>query len=236
MEKFGIDQRKVVSEAFNSIVEAFEKDIKNKTEETKIDITFREDNSIFIEAKATINKIYIKFEASVVHENSKTITRAKEICGIPTFFIKEIGRINLLGLYIKGEDASFILQKNMLFSSFFDGDIRNAIYKLIVLNYRNTTGKELPKIVLLDNDIEIAKKDGKTYFREIPLATIYDNYGNATSSKDEDYEYISEAFSIEISQRQTFQKFKEFKGLVVLDSEKGFHIEAEGFNSEENMW
>lgn len=236
MEKFGIDQRKVVSEAFNSIVEAFEKDIKNKTEETKIDITFREDNSIFIEAKATINKIYIKFEASVVHENSKTITRAKEICGIPTFFIKEIGRINLLGLYIKGEDASFILQKNMLFSSFFDGDIRNAIYKLIVLNYRNTTGKELPKIVLLDNDIEIAKKDGKTYFREIPLATIYDNYGNATSSKDEDYEYISEAFSIEISQRQTFQKFKEFKGLVVLDSEKGFHIEAEGFNPEENMW
>lgn len=236
MEKFGIDQRKVVSEAFNSIVEAFEKDIKNKTEETKIDITFREDNSIFIEAKATINKIYIKFEASVVHENSKTITRAKEICSIPTFFIKEIGRINLLGLYIKGEDASFILQKNMLFSSFFDGDIRNAIYKLIVLNYRNTTGKELPKIVLLDNDIEIAKKDGKTYFREIPLATIYDNYGNATSSKDEDYEYISEAFSIEISQRQTFQKFKEFKGLVVLDFEKGFHVEAEGFNPEENMW
>ena len=236
MEKFGIDQRKVVSEAFNSIVEAFEKDIKNKTEETKIDITFREDNSIFIEAKATINKIYIKFEASVVHENSKTITRVKEICSIPTFFIKEIGRINLLGLYIKGEDASFILQKNMLFSSFFDGDIRNAIYKLIVLNYRNTTGKELPKIVLLDNDIEIAKKDGKTYFREIPLATIYDNYGNATSSKDEDYEYISEAFSIEISQRQTFQKFKEFKGLVVLDFEKGFHVEAEGFNPEENMW
>ena len=124
----------------------------------------------------------------------------------------------------------------MLFSSFFDGDIRNAIYKLIVLNYRNTTGKELPKIVLLDNDIEIAKKDGKTYFREIPLATIYDNYGNATSSKDEDYEYISEAFSIEISQRQTFQKFKEFKGLVVLDFEKGFHVEAEGFNPEENMW
>ena len=236
MEKFGIDQRKVVSEAFNSIVEAFEKDIKNKTEETKIDITFREDNSIFIEAKAAIDKVYIKFEASVVNENSKTITRAKEICSIPTFFIKEIGRINLLGLYIKGEDASFILQKNMLFSSFFDGDIRNAIYKLIVLNYRNTTGKELPKIVLLDNDIEIAKKDGKTYFREIPLATIYDNYGNATSSKDEDYEYISEAFSIEISQRQTFQKFKEFKGLVVLDSEKGFHIEAEGFNPEENMW
>ena len=236
MEKFGIDQRKVVSEAFNSIVEAFEKDIKNKTEETKIDITFREDNSIFIEAKATINKIYIKFEASVVHENSKTITRAKEICSIPTFFIKEIGRINLLGLYIKGEDASFILQKNMLFSSFFDGDIRNAIYKLIVLNYRNTTGKELPKIVLLDNDIEIAKKDGKTYFREIPLATIYDNYGNATSSKDEDYEYISEAFSIEISQRQTFQKFKEFKGLVVLDFEKGFHVEAKGFDPKENMW
>ena len=236
MEKFGIDQRKVVSEAFNSIVEAFEKDIKNKTEETKIDITFREDNSIFIEAKAAIDKVYIKFEASVVNENSKTITRAKEICGTPTFFIKEIGRINLLGLYIKGEDASFILQKNMLFSSFFDGDIRNAIYKLIVLNYRNTTGKELPKIVLLDNDIEIAKKDGKTYFREIPLATIYDNYGNATSSKDEDYEYISEAFSIEISQRQTFQKFKEFKGLVVLDFEKGFHVEAEGFNPEENMW
>lgn len=236
MEKFGIDQRKVVSKAFNSIVEAFEKDIKNKTEETKIDITFREDNSIFIEAKAAIDKVYIKFEASVVHENSKTITRAKEICGTPTFFIKEIGRINLLGLYIKGEDASFILQKNMLFSSFFDGDIRNAIYKLIVLNYRNTTGKELPKIVLLDNDIEIAKKDGKTYFREIPLATIYDNYGNATSSKDEDYEYISEAFSIEISQRQTFQKFKEFKGLVVLDFEKGFHVEAEGFNPEENMW
>ena len=236
MEKFGIDQRKVVSEAFNSIVEAFEKDIKNKTEETKIDITFREDNSIFIEAKAAIDKVYIKFEASVVNENSKTIIRAKEICSIPTFFIKEIGRINLLGLYIKGEDASFILQKNMLFSSFFDGDIRNAIYKLIVLNYRNTTGKELPKIVLLDNDIEIAKKDGKTYFREIPLATIYDNYGNATSSKDEDYEYISEAFSIEISQRQTFQKFKEFKGLVVLDFEKGFHVEAEGFNPEENMW
>ena len=236
MEKFGIDQRKVVSKAFNSIVEAFEKDVKNKTEETKIDITFREDNSIFIEAKAAIDKVYIKFEASVVHENSKTITRAKEICGTPTFFIKEIGRINLLGLYIKGEDASFILQKNMLFSSFFDGDIRNAIYKLIVLNYRNTTGKELPKIVLLDNDIEIAKQDGKTYFREIPLSTIYDNYGNATSSKDEDYEYISEAFSIEISQRQTFQKFKEFKGLVVLDFEKGFHVEAEGFNPEENMW
>lgn len=236
MEKFGIDQRKVVSEAFNSIVEAFEKDIKNKTEETKIDITFREDNSIFIEAKATINKIYIKFEASVVHENSKTITRAKEICGTPTFFIKEIGRINLLGLYIKGEDASFILQKNMLFSSFFDGDIRNAIYKLIVLNYRNTIGKELPKRVLLDNDMEIAKKDGKTYFREVPLATIYDSYGNATSSNDKDYEYISEAFSIEISQHRTLQKFKEFKGLVVLDSEKGFYIEAEGFNSEENMW
>lgn len=56
------------------------------------------------------------------NENSKTIIRAKEICGTPTFFIKEIGRINLLGLYIKGEDASFILQKNMLFSSFFDGD------------------------------------------------------------------------------------------------------------------
>ena len=110
MKKFGIDQRKVVSEAFNSIVEAFEKDVKNKTEETKIDITFREDNSIFIEAKATIDKIYIKFEASVVHENSKTITRAKEICSVPTFFIKEIGRINLLGLYIYGEDASFILQ------------------------------------------------------------------------------------------------------------------------------
>lgn len=60
MEKFGIDQRKVVSKAFNSIVEAFEKDIKNKTEETKIDITFREDNSIFIEAKAAIDKVYIK--------------------------------------------------------------------------------------------------------------------------------------------------------------------------------
>ena len=71
MEKFGIDQRKVVSEAFNSVVEAFEKDIKNKTKETKIDIVFREDNSIFIEAKATIDKVYIKFEASVVHENSK---------------------------------------------------------------------------------------------------------------------------------------------------------------------
>ena len=229
MEKFGIDQRKVVSEAFNSTVEAFEKDIKNKTEETKIDITFREDNSIFIEAKAAIDKVYIKFEASVVNENSKTITRAKEICGTPTFFIKEIGRINLLGLYIKGEDASFILQKNMLFSSFFDGDIRNAIYKLIVLNYRNTIGKELPKRVLLDNDMEIAKKDGKTYFREVPLATIYDSYGNATSSNDKDYEYISEAFSIEISQHRTLQKFREFKGLVVLDSEKGFHIEAEGF-------
>ena len=236
MEKFGIDQRKVVSEAFNSIVEAFEKDIKNKTEETKIDITFREDNSIFIEAKAAIDKVDIKFEASVVNENSKTITRAKEICGTPTFFIKEIGRINLLGLYIKGEDASFILQKNMLFSSFFDGDIRNAIYKLIVLNYRNTIGKELPKRVLLDNDMEIAKKDGKTYFREVPLATIYDSYGNATSSNDKDYEYISEAFSIEISQHRTLQKFREFKGLVVLDSEKGFHIEAEGFNPEENMW
>jgi hypothetical protein len=236
MEKFGIDQRKVVSEAFNSIVEAFEKDIKNKTEETKIDITFREDNSIFIEAKAAIDKVYIKFEASVVNENSKTIIRAKEICGTPTFFIKEIGRINLLGLYIKGEDASFILQKNMLFSSFFDGDIRNAIYKLIVLNYRNTIGKELPKRVLLDNDMEIAKKDGKTYFREVPLATIYDSYGNATSSNDKDYEYISEAFSIEISQHRTLQKFREFKGLVVLDSEKGFHIEAEGFNPEENMW
>ena len=236
MEKFGIDQRKVVSEAFNSIVEAFEKDIKNKTEETKIDITFREDNSIFIEAKAAIDKVYIKFEASVVNENSKTIIRAKEICGTPTFFIKEIGRINLLGLYIKGEDASFILQKNMLFSSFFDGDIRNAIYKLIVLNYRNTIGKELPKRVLLDNDMEIAKKDGKTYFREVPLATIYDSYGNATSSNDRDYEYISEAFSIEISQHRTLQKFREFKGLVVLDSEKGFHIEAEGFNPEENMW
>ena len=236
MEKFGIDQRKVVSEAFNSIVEAFEKDIKNKTEETKIDITFREDNSIFIEAKAAIDKVYIKFEASVVNENSKTIIRAKEICSIPTFFIKEIGRINLLGLYIKGEDASFILQKNMLFSSFFDGDIRNAIYKLIVLNYRNTIGKELPKRVLLDNDMEIAKKDGKTYFREVPLATIYDSYGNATSSNDKDYEYISEAFSIEISQHRTLQKFREFKGLVVLDSEKGFHIEAEGFNPEENMW
>jgi len=236
MEKFGIDQRKVVSEAFNSIVEAFEKDIKNKTEETKIDITFREDNSIFIEAKAAIDKVYIKFEASVVNENSKTIIRAKEICGTPTFFIKEIGRINLLGLYIKGEDASFILQKNMLFSSFFDGDIRNAIYKLIVLNYRNTIGKELPKRVLLDNDMEIAKKDGKTYFREVPLATIYDSYGNATSSNDKDYEYISETFSIEISQHRTLQKFREFKGLVVLDSEKGFHIEAEGFNPEENMW
>ena len=236
MEKFGIDQRKVVSEAFNSIVEAFEKDIKNKTEETKIDITFREDNSIFIEAKAAIDKVYIKFEASVVNENSKTIIRAKEICGTPTFFIKEIGRINLLGLYIKGEDASFILQKNMLFSSFFDGDIRNAIYKLIVLNYRNTIGKELPKRVLLDNDMEIAKKDGKTYFREVPLATIYDSYGNATSSNDKDYEYISEAFSIEISQHRTLQKFREFKGLVVLDSENGFHIEAEGFNPEENMW
>lgn len=236
MEKFGIDQRKVVSEAFNSIVEAFEKDIKNKTEETKIDITFREDNSIFIEAKAAIDKVYIKFEASVVNENSKTIIRAKEICGTPTFFIKEIGRINLLGFYIKGEDASFILQKNMLFSSFFDGDIRNAIYKLIVLNYRNTIGKELPKRVLLDNDMEIAKKDGKTYFREVPLATIYDSYGNATSSNDKDYEYISEAFSIEISQHRTLQKFREFKGLVVLDSEKGFHIEAEGFNPEENMW
>ena len=196
----------------------------------------REDNSIFIEAKAAIDKVYIKFEASVVHENSKTITRAKEICGTPTFFIKEIGRINLLGLYIKGEDASFILQKNMLFSSFFDGDIRNAIYKLIVLNYRNTIGKELPKRVLLDNDMEIAKKDGKTYFREVPLATIYDSYGNATSSNDKDYEYISEAFSIEISQHRTLQKFREFKGLVVLDSEKGFYIEAEGFNSEENMW
>lgn len=84
--------------------------------------------------------------------------------------------------------------------------------------------------------MEIAKKDGKTYFREVPLATIYDSYGNATSSNDKDYEYISEAFSIEISQHRTLQKFKEFKGLVVLDSEKGFYIEAEGFNSEENMW
>lgn len=236
MEKFGIDQRKVVSGAFNSIVEAFEKDVKNKTEETKIDITFREDNSIFIEAKATIDKIYIKFEASVVHENSKTITRAKEICSVPTFFIKEIGRINLLGLYIKGEDASFILQKNMLFSSFFDGDIRNAIYKLIVLNYHNTIGEELPKIVLLDNDIEIAKKDGKTYFREIPLSTIYDNYGNIILSNDKDYEDISSAFAIEISEHHTLKGFRELRGLVVLDFGKGFHVEAEGFNPEENMW
>ena len=236
MEKFGIDQRKVISEAFNSIVEVFEKDIKNKTEETKIDITFREDNSIFIEAKATIDEVYIKFEASVVHENSKTITRAKEICSVPTFFIKEIGRINLLGLCIKGEDASFILQKNMLFSSFFDRDIRNAIYKLIVLNYRNTVGKELPKRVLLDNDIEIAKQDGKTYFREVPLATIYDNYGNAISPNDKDYEDISSAFAIKISEHHTLKGFRELRGLVVLDFGKGFHVEAEGFNPEENMW
>ena len=236
MEKFGIDQRKVVSEAFNSVVEAFEKDVKNKTEETKIDITFREDNSIFIEAKATIDKVYIKFEASVVHENSKTITRAKEICSVPTFFIKEVGRTNLLGLYIKGEDASFILQKNMLFSSFFDRDIRNAIYKLIVLNYRNTVGEELPKRVLLDNDMEIAKKDGKTYFRERPLATIYDNYGNAISPNDKDYEDISSAFAIKISEHHTLKGFRELKGLVVLDFGKGFHVEAEGFNPEENMW
>ena len=236
MEKFGIDQRKVVSEAFNSIVEAFEKDIKNKTKETKIDITFREDNSIFIEAKATIDEVYIKFEASVVHKNSKTITRAKEICSIPTFFIKEIGRISLLGLYIKGEDTSFILQKNMLFSSFFDGDIRNAIYKLIVLNYRNTIGEELPKIVLLDNDIEIAKQDGKTYFREIPLATIYDSYGNAISPNDKDYEDISSAFAIKISEHHTLKGFRELRGLVVLDFGKGYHVEAKGFNPEENMW
>lgn len=236
MEKFGIDQRKVVLESFNSVVEAFEKDVKNKTEETKIDITFREDNSIFIEAKATIDKVYIKFEASVVHENSKTITRAKEICSVPTFFIKEVGRTNLLGLYIKGEDASFILQKNMLFSSFFDRDIRNAIYKLIVLNYRNTVGKELPKRVLLDNDMEIAKKDGKTYFRETPLATIYDSYGNTISPNDKDYEDISSAFAIKISEHHTLKGFRELKGLVVLDFGKGFHVEAEGFNPEENMW
>lgn len=236
MEKFGIDQRKVVLESFNSVVEAFEKDVKNKTEETKIDITFREDNSIFIEAKATIDKVYIKFEASVVHENSKTITRAKEICSVPTFFIKEVGRTNLLGLYIKGEDASFILQKNMLFSSFFDRDIRNAIYKLIVLNYRNTVGKELPKRVLLDNDMEIAKKDGKTYFRETPLATIYDSYGNTISPNDKDYEDISSAFAIKISEHHTLKGFRELKGLVVLDFGKGFHVEAKGFNPEENMW
>ena len=235
MEKFGIDQRKVVLESFNSVIEAFEKDIKNKTEETKIDITFREDNSIFIEAKATINKIYIKFEASVVRENSKLIAKAKTICDIPTFFAREIEKVDILGLCIKGENSSFILQKAS-FSGFFDGAIRNAIYELINLGYHNSIGEKLSKRVLLLNDIVMAKCNGKTYFREIPLSTIYDNYGNIILSNDKDYEDISSAFAIKIGKHHTLKSFRELRGFVVLDFGKGFHVEAKGFDPKENMW
>ena len=236
MEKFGLNQRKAVLESFDLAIEALKKNVENGTKEAKVELTFRQDNNIFVDIKVANDEVDIKLEATIICENNKLIARAKELC--ETFFAREIERINISRLEIKEskkQQFSIILQ-NISFSGFMDGAVRNAAYKIVNLSYYNNVGKELPKQVLLLGDISMAKCNGRTYFREDPLSTIYDNYGNVVLCNDNDYEDIESAFAITIGKHHTLKNHKKLNGFVALDFKYGFHIEAKGFNPEENMW
>lgn len=237
MKNFGLDYRQAALDSFNLAIEVLKKNIENKTEESKVNLTFRQDNSIFINVRAADDEASIKLEAIVIRENNRQIAKIKELCEGPVFFAREIERVNVSRLEIKGKNTLFTFTlQDMAFSGFMDGAIRNAIYEIVNLGYYNSIGEKLSKRVLLLNDIVMAKCNGKTYFREIPLSTIYDNYGNIILSNDKDYEDISSAFAIKIGKHHTLKSFRELRGFVVLDFGKGFHVEAKGFNPEENMW
>ena len=239
MEKFGIDQRKVVLESFDLVIDALKKDIENKTKEAKVELSFRQDNNIFVDVKVANNEVDIKFEAIIIRKKNERITKAKELCKIPAFFDQEIERINISRLEIKEvkeQQFSFILQ-NIYFSGFMDGPIRRAMHKIVNLTYHNNIGKELPQQVLLLGDISMAKCNGNTYFREDPLSTIYDSYGIIVMKDDNNYKDIEYAFFHKnVHNHHAPQTRKGLIGFVVLDFEKGFHIEAKGFDPKENMW
>lgn len=237
MKNFGLDHRQAVLDSFNLAIEALKKDIENKTEESKVNLTFRQDNSIFINVKVADDEARIKIEATVIRENNKQIAKIKELCESPVFFAREIEKINVSRLEIQGENTIFTFTlQDISFSGFFDDAVRNAIYEIVNLGYYNSIGEKLSKRVLLLNDIIMAKCNGKTYFREVPLFTIYDSYGNIILSDDKDYEDIKSAFAIKISKHHTLKSFKELRGFAVLDFGKGFHVEAKGFDPKENMW
>ena len=237
MKNFGLDHRQAVLDSFNLAIEALKKDIENKTEESKVNLTFRQDNSIFINVKVADDEARIKIEATVIRENNKQIAKIKELCEAPVFFAREIEKINVSRLEIQGENTIFTFTlQDISFSGFFDDAVRNAVYEIINLGYHNSIGEKPPKRVLLLNDIIMAKCNGKTYFREIPLYTIYDNYGNIILSDNKDYEDIKSAFVIKRSKHHTLKSFRELRGFAVLDFGKGFHVEAKGFDPKENMW
>lgn len=236
MEKFGLNQRKAVLESFDLAIEALKKNVENGTKEAKIELTFRQDNNIFVDIKVANDEVDIKLEATIICENNKLIAKAKELC--ETFFAREIERINISRLEIKEskkQQFSIILQ-NISFSGFMDGAIRNAVYKIVNLAYYNSIGKELTRQVLLLGNISMAKWNGKTYFREDPYSTIYDNYGNVVLCNDNDYEYIESAFAIKIGKHHTLKGHKRLNGFAVLNFKNGFHVEAKGFDPADNMW
>ena len=237
MKNFGLDCRQAVLNSFNLAIESLKKDIENKTEESKVNLTFRQDNSIFINVKVADDEARIKLEATVVRENNKQIAKIKELCEAPVFFAREIEKINVSRLEIKGENTLFTFTlQDTAFSGFMDGAMRNAVYKIVNLAYHNSVGKELTRQVLLLGDISMAKWNGKTYFREDPYSTIYDNYGNVVLCNDNDYEDIESAFAITIGKHHTLKGHKKLNGFAVLNFKNGFHIEAKGFDPEENMW
>ena len=85
MKNFGLDHRQAVLDSFNLAIEALKKDIENKTEESKVNLTFRQDNSIFINVKVADDEARIKIEATVIRENNRQIAKIKELCESPVF-------------------------------------------------------------------------------------------------------------------------------------------------------
>ena len=54
MEKFGLNQRKAVLESFDLAIEALKKNVENGTKEAKVELTFRQDNNIFVDIKVNL--------------------------------------------------------------------------------------------------------------------------------------------------------------------------------------
>ena len=80
MKNFGLDYRQAVLDSFNLAIEALKKDIKNKTEESKVNLTFRQDNSIFINVQVANDEARIKLEAIIVRENNRAMRISRFLC------------------------------------------------------------------------------------------------------------------------------------------------------------
>lgn len=189
------------------------------TDEGNIDLFFESEELSFF--------LKVDYDSSVIPD------RVQEIFPCPRVFANGITKVTVVRCDIKMGDELSISCRNMEIESKSCGNIVEPIVLLTNELFSREFGHPISECKLITGKFLLTYYEDNEFFKERFPFGIYDKYGHRVTWGEEE---INGCFA------EGSEWMREYEGFLLLDSERGFHIEAEAlynesdYESVENMF